>query len=252
MTGTAADRRRIMAEAVAAEAEIIEWTGSDLARTCACVGPQSTCTRCESDFAHRGSVPDDEREFLAAGFGAELKRLRLAAALSQTRLGELAGLRGDHVGRLERGKRRPTIAAVKTLCRIIAPEAEREAVESRLATLAGASLREGAFRRKQARDNKHRRAALASAMKAHRTMKSALRDAERRGEVTSGSLRNLADRLGETVDRLRAETTTEPAGIKGITPRDSRPRRFDRPRSRSLKDLEAWLDASKELEEGED
>lgn len=249
MTGTPADHGRIIAEAVAAEAEIIEWTrvpygnGPDLARAQACVGPQGACTTSGTDFAHRGSVPDEEREFLASGFGAELIRLRKAAALSQARVGDLAGLRGDHVGRLERGKRRPTVAAIRTLCRIIAPEAEREATETRLAVLAGDSLREGAERKKQARDNKHRRAALASAEKAHRTMKGALLAAERRGEVTSGSLRNLADMLGETVTRLRSEIAREPAGIKGITARGSRPRRLDKPRSRSLKDLEAWLDS---------
>ena len=189
--------------------------GSDLARACACVGPQSACTRCEPFTKHWGSVPDDEREFLAAGFGAELKRLRTAAALSQARLGDLAGFRGDHIGALERGKRRPSVNAVKALCRIIAPEAEREAVETRLATLAGDSLREYGYRKKQAKDNRHRRAALASAETAHRKMKSALRDAERRGEVTSGSLRNIAEMLGQTVDRLRADVAREPAGMQG-------------------------------------
>lgn len=225
--------------------------GSDLARARAGVGPQSARTQSETVLVHRGSVPDEEREHLATGFGTEVQRLRKAAALSQARLGDLAGLRGDHVGRLERGKRRPTVATVKALCRIIVPEGERETAEQRLAGLAGDSLREGAERKKQARDNKHRRAALASTESAHRKMKAALRDAERRGEVTSGSLRALADRLGETVERLRAETPGEPAGIKGVTPRDGRPRRLDKPRSRSLKDLEAWLDASKEIEEGE-
>jgi transcriptional regulator with XRE-family HTH domain len=217
--------------------------GADLARAHACVGPQSACTRCESELVHRGSVPDEEREFLAAGFGAELRRLRKAAALSQARVGDLAGLRGDHVGRLERGKRRPTVAAIKTLCRIIVPEEEREATETRLAKLCGDSLREGAERKKQARDNKHRRASLASLMRTHRTIKGALLAAERRGEVTSGSLRNLAEMLGETVARLRSETTPDPSGINGVTARESRPRRLDKPRSRSLKDLEAWLDS---------
>jgi transcriptional regulator with XRE-family HTH domain len=238
MTGTPAER-------------VPYRNGTGLARVHAHVGPQSACTPGETVLVHRGSVPDDEREFLAAGFGAELVRLRRAAALSQARLGDLAGLRGDHVGRLERGKRRPTVAAVKALCRIVAPEAEREATESRLAGLAGDSLREGAERKKQARDNKHRRAALGSAMRAHRTLKGVIRAQEVRGEITSGSMRNLAAMLGETVARLRAETTSDPVGIKGVTVRNGRPQRLDKPRSRSLKDIETWLDASKELDEGE-
>jgi transcriptional regulator with XRE-family HTH domain len=216
--------------------------GADLARARTCVGPESACTPCESVSVHWGSVPDDERDFLMAGFGAELIRLRKAAALSQARLGDLAGLRGDHVGRLERGRRRPTVAAIRALCRILAPGTEREATESRLAVLAGDSLREGAERRKQARDNRHRRAALSAALKAQRTMTSVIRAQESRGEIVAGNLRKMAESLGETLARLRAESVPE-TGIKGVEGRDARPRRPDRPRSRSMKDLEAWLDS---------
>lgn len=193
--------------------------GAHLARVCAGVGPQSACTPFGTVSDHPGSVPDDEREFLAAGFGAELKRLRKAAELSQVRLGELAGLRGDHVGRLERGRRRPSVASVKAVCRILVSEDDREAAESRLAALAGESLREGAPRKKQAKDNKHRRASLSAAEKAHRRLEATIRAKEARGELVAGNLRSMAVKLGDTVTRLRAETKSELAGIKGVSPR---------------------------------
>lgn len=194
---------------------------------------------------HWGSVPDDERASLAAGFGAELVRLRKACALSQARLGDLAGLRGDHVGRLERGQRRPTLAAIRALSRVIAPDAERGDVRQRLAALAGTSLREGAERKKQARDNKHRLAALRSAEQASRRLHGIIRAKEAAGELVAGNLRRMAGGLGNTAERLRAETPTEPQGITGFRAPEPRRvgRKLDRPASRSLKDIEAWLNS---------
>ena len=101
--------------------------GTDLALACAFVGPYDERTPFPSGDEHRGSVPEGERERLAAGFGAELIRLRKQSSVSQSRLGDLAGLRGDHIGRLERGQRRPTVAAILAVTRILVPEEEREA-----------------------------------------------------------------------------------------------------------------------------
>ena len=227
--------------------------GADLARARTGVGPQSARKPCETVSDHPGSVPDDEREFLAAGFGVELKRLRKAAALSQGRLGELAGLRGDHVGRLERGTRRPSIAALQALCRILVPEADRQATERRLAALAGDSLREGAARKKQAQDNKHRRAALASAMKAQRTLASTIRAKEARGEIVAGDLRRMAEKLGDTVTRLRAEKVPSLPGNKDAAP-SRRQQLLTKTRRVSKKDIRAWVKSalSEPFEDDED
>ncbi|MCZ9884051.1 helix-turn-helix domain-containing protein [Arthrobacter sp. B2a2-09] len=190
--------------------------GADLARARACVGPQSE--------THRGSVPDHERQALASGFGAELAKLRSATSFSQARLGDLAGLRGDHIGRLERGQRRPTVAAIIAVSRILVPEAQREATQRRLATLAGTSLREGKARKKQAKENKHRRAAIQSSQRVVRQMQQSIRMKEARGEIVAGNFRSLAERLAEQTERLKAEMVPEAPVIRGYEPRPSRPR----------------------------
>jgi transcriptional regulator with XRE-family HTH domain len=214
--------------------------GPDLARARACVGPEDASTPCEP---HWGSVPDSERERLAAGFGAELYRLRQVTGFSQARVGNLAGLRGDHVGRLERGQRRPSVAAVLALCRVLVPKEEREAAQESLAALAGESLRQGAARKKQAKDNKHRRKALAIAQRTAGKMRETIREKEARGELVAGDYRRLAEKLEAEVARLRADQRPEAATIKGRAPHDGRSRRPDKPRSRSMKDIEAWLDS---------
>ncbi|WP_197023109.1 helix-turn-helix domain-containing protein [Arthrobacter sp. MA-N2] len=169
-------------------------------------------------------MPDHEREALASGFGAELARLRAATSFSQARLGDLAGLRGDHIGRLERGQRRPTVAAIIAITRILVPEAQREATQRRLAALAGTSLREGKARKKQAKENKHRRAAIQSSQRVVQRMQENIRMKEARGELVAGNFRSLAERLAEQTERLKAEMVPEVPGIKGHEPRMSRPR----------------------------
>jgi transcriptional regulator with XRE-family HTH domain len=193
---------------------------------------------CEPETtAHRGSVPDLERRRLADGFGAELARLRKEVGFSQGRLGELAGLRGDHIGRLERGKRRPTVAAILAVSRILMPESGREAVQQRLAGLAGNSLREGAARKKQAKDNRGRRRALASVQRSAREMQMAIRVKEAQGQLVAGDFRRLADRLAAQAARLKAETTADAPVIKGHIPYTARPA------SRRKADIMAWADA---------
>lgn len=198
----------------------IHGNGPDLARARTGVGPESASTPCES---HPGSVPEEERERLAAGFGAELYRLREATGFSQARTGDLAGLRGDHVGRLERGQRRPSVAAILALCRVLVPREDREAAQERLAALAGESLREGAARKKQAKDNKHRRKALAIAQRTAAKMRQNIREKEARGEIVAGDYRSLVEKLEAEVKRLKADQRPEPATIKGHAPYMSRP-----------------------------
>jgi transcriptional regulator with XRE-family HTH domain len=194
--------------------------GTDLARAHACVGPEDASIPCEPHF---GSVPDEERERLAGGFGAELHRLRQVTGFSQARTGDLAGLRGDHVGRLERGQRRPSVAAILALCRVLVPKWEREAAQERLAALAGESLREGAARKKQAQDNKHRRKALAIAQRTAAMMRQQIREKEARGVIVAGDYRGLVEKLEGEVKRLKADQRPEPATIKGHAPYRSKP-----------------------------
>ena len=261
--------------------------GSDSSRVCAPVGLTAEPTRCAIDQMHadaeaaemelladvpygtdsvrvmrvgltldgntdtRGHVSEEEREHLQA-FGAEVRAMRKAAGLTQVQMGKLAGMGAVHVSRLETGRRRPSVDAIKALARILAPSGTSEAVEQRLGKLAGDSLREGAARRKRQRDNKHRREALAEAERAHRKMRNIIRDKESRGEIVAGDLRSFADRMGETVQRLRAKATPADNGIRGVRAKDARPPWLNRPRSRSQKDILEWLEASREFEEGDD
>lgn len=212
--------------------------GTDLARAYACVGPHSASTVSgQGSLEHRGIVPDEERERLAAGFGAELVRLRNGTGFSQGRLGALAGLRGDHVGRLERGQRRPSVAAILALARILVPADGREAAQERLAALAGTSLREGAARKKQAADNKNRRLALASARRTSSQMQQTIRAKEARGELVAGDYRRLADRMAAEVGRLQAEVKPDAPTISGHAPYRAKPA------SRRKADILAWAES---------
>lgn len=215
--------------------------GTNLARARADVGPQDASTPCEPVSAHRGSVPDKERERLAATFGAELVKLRKDNRLSQAKLGDLAGLRGDHLGRLERGQRRPTVAAIQALARVLVPEADRTAVEQHLAHAAGYSLREGTARKRQAREHRDRRLALASSEKALRLMRNRIRVAEARGEIVSGTYRSIADSTEQIVARLKAQQAAEPKGIPGYEAMSSRPA------SRRKADILEWASGNPRL-----
>lgn len=58
-------------------------------------------------------------------FGANLRRLRLAAGLSQMQLGDRAGLHFSEISRLERGLRDPRLTTVVRLARALGvPPAE--------------------------------------------------------------------------------------------------------------------------------
>ena len=172
---------------------------------------------------HSGSVPEDERRRLEP-FGAELRSRRMAAGLSQRRLGELAGLRGDHIGRLERVQRRPTVGAIKALARILAEEAGREELEQRLARLAGDSLREGAERRKQRAENRNRRLAAHSLQESHRKLRTAIRRQEAAGQVVSGSLRRMEQQTSHLLERVKGQSQPDPEPIRGYPAADERPR----------------------------
>ncbi|WP_347885373.1 helix-turn-helix transcriptional regulator [Pseudarthrobacter sp. CC12] len=112
-------------------------------------------------------MDDTEREHLQP-FGKEVRAMRKAAGLTQEQLGKLAGIGITHISRLEHGRRRPSVDAIKALARVMAPEGTTDAAEQRMARLAGDSLRTGAARRKRQRDNKHRRAALKQIERARR------------------------------------------------------------------------------------
>lgn len=187
----------------------------------------------------RGQVSEEERAHLQP-FGADVRTLRKAAGLSQERLGKLAGIGPTHISRLEQGRRRPSVDAITALARILAPEGTTDAVEQRLARLAGDSLRTGAVRRKRQRDNKHRLAALREMERSNRKLKSLM--ARRAG---GSDLHGLVESGEAYAASMRAGLEAEPAGIRGVVPVDEQARRnrygYSRPRSRSMKDIRAWL-----------
>ncbi|MGJ9371816.1 hypothetical protein [Nesterenkonia sp. CF4.4] len=126
---------------------------------------------------------------------------------------------------------------------MIAPAGEQEAVTDRLATLAGASLREGATRRRWAKDNKQRRSALRSAQDTARQMRNKIRLMEARGQIVPGNVRKMADLMEATVSKLQVEIADQPAGIPGHTPIDAVPEKLRRGQTRSSQHLLARIEA---------
>jgi transcriptional regulator with XRE-family HTH domain len=169
----------------------------------------------------RGLVSDEEREHLQA-FGTDVRAMRKAAGLTQERLGKLAGIGTTHISRLEQGRRRPSVDAIKALARILAPVGTVDAVEQRWGTLAGDSLREGTARRKRRADNKHRKEAAAELMKSTAKVRRLVADKERRGQPVSDGLRRQA----ELDLSARLQPVEDEPGITGIeparSPRDAR------------------------------
>ena len=161
----------------------------------------------------RGLVSEVEREHLQA-FGTDLRTMRKAAGLTQERLGKLCGIGTTHLSRLEQGRRRPSVDAIKALARVLAPVGTADAVEQRWGTLAGDSLREGAARKKRRVDNKNRKEAVADLTKSAAKMKRLIADKERRGQPVSDVLRRLAA-LGISA---RLQPGEDEPGITGIEP----------------------------------
>lgn len=100
-------------------------------------------SRCAHDVgSHRGSPDERERQFLAEGFGARLRSLRLAAGLTQAQLAARAKCTRETVSLLENGRRRPEVRMVRLLLRHLVPS-ERRALERKLLNrLADTSWRE--------------------------------------------------------------------------------------------------------------
>lgn len=169
--------------------------------------------RLDGNTDTRGLVSEEEHEHLQP-FGAELRTMRKSAGLTQEQLGKLAGIGTTHISRLEHGRRRPSVDAIKALAHSLAPAGATDAAEQRLASLAGDSLREGAARRKRRIDNKHRREAVAQLTKAQNKMRRLIADKERRGEPVPDVLRSLA---GHDLSARLRPLDDEP-GITGIQP----------------------------------
>lgn len=81
----------------------------------------------------------DEREFLRAGLGAELRELRIGLGLSQRALAERAGCAPQTPGRIELGQRRTRRSMLESLARVLCPD-DVQALTDRLVELAGESL----------------------------------------------------------------------------------------------------------------
>jgi transcriptional regulator with XRE-family HTH domain len=161
----------------------------------------------------RGLVSEEEREHLQA-FGSDVRAMRKAAGLTQERLGKLAGIGTTHISRLEQGRRRPSVDAIKALARILAPSGTADALEQRWGALAGDSLREGAARKKRRVENKRRKEEAAELMKSTAKVRRLIADKERRGQPVPDILRRLAD-----LDlSARLQPAADEPGITGIEP----------------------------------
>lgn len=97
---------------------------------------------------HPGSTDIEEQRQLADGFGAELRRLRVAQGLTQAQLAKAARCSRWQVSRLERGERRPEAGTVGRLVRmlVVGRQARQDAV-THLRELAGGSWRVRARKR---------------------------------------------------------------------------------------------------------
>lgn len=198
------------------------YTNGTSLRVCVRVGPDSESNRSDAGTRRpvlngntdtRGQVSPVEREHLQA-FGADLRATRKAAGLSQERLGKLAGIGTTHISRLEQGRRRPSVDAIKALARILAPAGTADAVEQRWGSLAGESLREGAARQKRRADNKNRKEAVADLTKSAAKIRRLIADKERSGQPVSDVLRRLA-----ALDiSARLKPGEDEPGITGIEP----------------------------------
>ena len=192
----------------------------------------------------RGVVPEAEVQFLSEGFGAYLRATRREAGLTQERAAKLSGLTKSHLSKLERGNRRPAVPAIKALARVLAPAGEVEAMEQRLAGLAGDSLREGANRRKLEADNRGRREAVADLERHATRLRNRIRRQEAAGEVVDGTKRNLAEQMARTAGKLKAAPEQKPETIAGFEPERAPARRTPRKMSgpRTLANLTAFLE----------
>lgn len=150
----------------------------------------------------RGRTSEEERDRLAHGLGAELRRLRLDRGLSQERLGDLAGIGRWHVSDLERGTRRPSADALAALARVLGSRMDPEPLTDRLAALAGDSLRFTAPRRRRRPTNRHRLAAVGRLEQQTASARAEVRRREDVGLAVPEHLRRLAE--GTAVKQARA------------------------------------------------
>lgn len=160
----------------------------------------------------RGHVTGAEHEHLAKGFGYALRFMREESGMTLQQVGELAGVGCPHLSRLERGERRPSVDLIKAVARVFAPEGPlRDALESRLAGLAGDSLREGAQRKKRRENAKARRQGRALFLQQVRKTRKHIAQLEAAGRPVPEVLRKLAD--SEVVDRIAGPEPKPEPGI---------------------------------------
>lgn len=150
----------------------------------------------------RGITGDEERDRLAAGLGAELRRLRRDRGLTQQRTGDLAGIGRWHVSHLELGKRRPSVDALAALARVLGSPLAHESLLGQLADLTGDSLRVTAPRKRRRPRNKHRLAAVAQLEQQTAWARAEVSRREGLGIAVPDHVRKLAD--GTALQNARA------------------------------------------------
>ena len=161
----------------------------------------------------RGVVAGAEQERLASGFGSTLRSMRERNGLTLQQLGDLAGVGKPHLSKLERGERRPSVDLIRAVCRVYGPsDAHREALETRLAELAGESLREGAQRKKRRVEAKARREARAIFKQQVSKTRRHIAQLEAAGRPVPDVLRKMAS--SELADRIAGHDIPDEPGIK--------------------------------------
>lgn len=157
----------------------------------------------------RGIVPPAEREALAAGLGAELRKLRAKAGLTQARVAGLCGMDVSTVKRFERGALRPTLHALGALARTLAPEGAERLVMGKLVALAGGSARGGAERRRYLKENYAARNALIECDRDLVKMQQLAATLREKGKPVPAHLKQCIDSMPATIATLKARMLPE-------------------------------------------
>lgn len=165
----------------------------------------------------RGRTEGEERARLAAGVGAELRRLRRDRGLTQARLGDLAGIGRWHVSHLELGKRRPSVDALAALARVLGSPLAHESLLDRLADLTGDSLRTTAPRKRRRPLNKHRLAAVAQLEQQTAWARREVGRREGLGIAVPEHVRKLADGTAAEQARAILAATDRTSAVRPLT-----------------------------------
>lgn len=166
----------------------------------------------------RGVVYEPERTFLAEGLGKELRRLRTRAGLKQSDVARLCGMVEETVQRFETGHRRPTIHALGTLARMLAPADSENAVMAKLVELAGDSARTGAERKRYLASNLRTRNTMALLDRDREKLRKLVAEYTARGRPVPAHISETLEAFAKHMDALRQRVLPELPEVSGESP----------------------------------